>query len=66
MRKITASTDVLLREQRYERGTEFEVREDAADGMTPVAVEPGIAAHWLRIGWATEVPADVPAKVKAK
>lgn len=46
--QIVATTDVLLRERRHDKGSVFDVGDDEADGF----VDAGTAARWLQLGWA--------------
>lgn len=58
---IIGATEVLLRETRYPKGTEFAVVDGPKDGQSPVQVDPETARRWVRDGWAIDKAAAASA-----
>lgn len=54
MKRIIAGTDVLYREVRHVKGTEFDVADRPDPAAKPVQVDPTTAAAWERQGWLGE------------
>lgn len=53
--KIVANTDVLLREQRHDKGTVFDVVGEITEASAPTDVDADTAARWRRMEWAENV-----------